>query len=143
MLEMQNRERCICANCHFLMQHGRDVGKMMVGHRNRELARRGNYSWVRDYVRLGCYLGVWDEDHPETLGKIEYHKTIVLKNRTDFCFFWEYRPGMYFPAGKRLQRRQEERRKLKRERRNTWIAIGLAFFGWLVNVGFAVGVFPL
>ena len=119
-----------CVNCHFLMQQG-NGHKFEVTLQDRESIRKKDYSSF-DNVSLGCYFGVWDEGH--NFARERRHEVMVATNRKDFCFYWSYRPGMFFPAAEVLQKREADNRESSRDRLLTIIGL------WIAAIALAVGV---
>ena len=119
---MRFRKKQACVDCHFLMKQS-NPAKFHVSVQDRTSLRQGEYSWAANWS-LGCYMGVWDEGYgsPES----SRLQTIVETERRGFCFFWQFRPGMFFPAGEVLQKRESESAEAKRDRRLTIIGLWIA-----------------
>jgi hypothetical protein len=69
-------------------------------------------------------MGVWDEGYGT--GVDSRRQVIIKSDRRGFCFFWPFRPGMFFPAGEVLQKREWELAQAKRDRLLTIIGLWIA-----------------
>ena len=118
-----------CIDCHFFMKQYKTL-KSHVSIEERKVILSDDYSWATNYC-LGCFMGVWDEGYgvPQ-----ERDELIVKTDRRNFCFFWQYRPGMFFPAGEVLQKRESELAQSKRDRRLTIIGLFIAAMALVGNV---------
>jgi len=78
-------------------------------------------------------MGVWDEGYTPELRQGR-RQTIVETPRKDFCFFFEHRDGMLFPAAKTLQEREAQFKEAARDRRHTIIGLWIAALALLASV---------
>jgi hypothetical protein len=118
-----------CVHCHFFVKEVRNLPTeapivLPVSDQERQLAKRGDFTWAKDHYALSCSFGVWDEGFYFNLSKKQ--EEIVEKNRKGFCFYWPFRHGMFIPAAKVLQEREARDSEAARDRRLTiwglWIA---------------------
>jgi len=100
---MNDDLRQSCITCHFLAISS-NFHKFEVAQPTRDQIQRQDYSNLTNWVSLECYCGIWSEGH--NLGIDRRHEIIVETDREGTCFFWQYRPGMLFPAAKELQARE-------------------------------------
>ena len=125
-----------CINCHFLSIRPQRVNDKnfytSLDKEKRESINKNDFIWQNDNATLCCYFSVWDDGYnPE---KLDLRKDITEKERKDFCFFWEYHPGMIVPIAKILQERESAYKAIKTERRLTIIAILIASFALIVSI---------
>ena len=124
------RARQACVDCHFFVREFRDRGtgvghSLEIGRDQRDSSRHDDYSWHRAEDTLKCEFGVWDEGfEPDPSHR---HERVVNADRSDFCFFWPWHPGMLLPAARVLQQRAAANREASRDRRLTvwglWVAV--------------------
>ncbi len=94
---------------------GQDPDPVHVSPEERDAARKGDYSWHKrttSLCNLGCHHKVWSEGYNFDFDK--RHEFIVQTDRTDFCFFFRFRPGMLLPAAEKLQQREAAEREARR-----------------------------
>lgn len=120
-----------CIRCHFL-ERSIERSPFGVVDEQRTAILNDDYSWLHDSP-LSCYMGVWDEGYTPELRQMR-RKTIVETPRKDFCFYFEHRPGMLFPAAKTLQEREAQLREAARDRRHTIIGLWIAATALIVSV---------
>ena len=133
---MAKPARQACVGCHFFVKEYRENRPPLtfaVDAREREASRAGDYSWHKDYQALACYMGVWDEGVGE-FNLSPKHDLIVETERSGFCFFWQYRPGMLMGAAKILQERESSDREASRDRRLTVIGLWIAAVALLISL---------
>ena len=122
-----------CVNCHFFVKNLRDNNRELtfdVSANERDLCRKNNFSWQKE-ESLACHLSVWDEGYRLNQSKYDL---IVQQNRSNYCFFWKYRPGMLQPAAETLQKREMEIREASKDRRLTIIGLWIAALALLISV---------
>ena len=127
----------VCVDCHFLVKEARTlpadrVPVLEISREHRDLARKGDYTWLQDHYSLCCHFGVWDEGHNFDIR--QRHQVIAEQDRRNFCFFWRHRPGMFLPAAKILQQREAELRESSRDRKLTIVGLWIAALALLADV---------
>lgn len=124
-----------CVNCHFFVKEARTLPNtpvLEITPAERDLARGGDYSWLKEHFAICCHFGVWDEGH--NFDRSKRQQILVETDRRNFCFFWKHRPGMLLPAAKILQEREAQAREAARDRRLTIVGLWIAAMALLANV---------
>jgi len=99
-----------CVDCHFFVKTScvspAARPTFVVSEPERALARKGDFSWVRDIDALSCHRGAWDEGRgSDPTGRFE---TATSPRRKASCFFTPFRPGLSLPAAADLSQREAE-----------------------------------
>lgn len=130
---MQAKQTCV--DCHFFVKESRSTGPatFVVTSADRELSRKGDYSWHKEYYAIACHLGVWDEG-VSGYDSSRRHEIVAETERRNFCFFWPHRPGMLLPAAKVLQEREAATREASRDRKLTIIGLWIAAIALLAQL---------
>lgn len=143
------RSKQTCLGCHFLAKEARSLQSpqpvsLHVSAEERRRASQGDFSWAGEPWALTCSYGVWDEGYESP--KDQRFDTIAKTNRRHFCFYFDYRPGMFFPAAKLLQERQAQAKAAAREHRlviyGLWIAAASILASLVVQVSQTLGWWP-
>jgi len=138
----------VCANCHFLklytrMRQNGQTDIRAIKSKDRDSIRKGNFDEVtwKEYL-FECHRGVWCEGFNGSEGlnrsKESRQKEINDTPRENFCYFWEYRAGMFFDAAVELQKRDYELEYAAKDRRLTIWGLFIAAIALLANVIFNI-----
>ena len=123
-----------CKNCHFLSKYivSRD-GKVHTFSWN---AEERSVLKVSESYAAECHKGIWSEGiSPEI--KVELEE-ILLKDRTDSCFFIETQKGMSYQAADELFRLRRDNIQLRKSYNYTQVALWIAAFSLLANLIYSV-----
>jgi len=135
------RAKQCCADCHFFGKEARSLNTpqpvtLAVSPEERALAKKNDFTWVKDYATLLCHFGVWDEGF--NFDKAKRFEILVETDRRGFCFFWHFRPGMLNPAAKILQEREAQNREASKERWLTIVGLWIAALALVFNIGLKI-----
>jgi hypothetical protein len=88
---------------------------------------------LRTDYSIACFQNVWDWANLRRGSETDLVRVLTV-NRGEKCFFYDYTPGMFFPAAVELERREADRREACQDRK---VAKWNIVFGL---VGIVVGV---
>jgi len=123
-----------CKNCHFLSKEyvegnaGRRLN-FVVSEEERKQIELQEKNPIKDYYSTECYMGVWREGATKKDNFVE----LVVKKKRDNCFFFPYQGDMLFKAAEVLQKREQDRRELKKSNMYTRIGLWVATGALLLN----------
>jgi len=148
MLYFKKRKKSVCANCHFLKLYtilptngSKDIRTLKS--KDRDSIRKGNFEDVTwDKYIFECHRGVWSEGFNGREGfdrsKEKRQEMINETPRKNFCYFWKYRPGMFFPVAEELQKRDYELEYAAKDRRLAICGLFIAAIALLANLIFNI-----
>jgi hypothetical protein len=137
----KNRKH-VCSNCHFLKLNGELKGIVLNDERRAKI-REGNFDIVNFYGKeeplfFMCHRGVWDEGFNGRQGfdrsNDSRQKIINEDSRENFCFFWKYRPGMFFDSAVELQKRDYKLKYARKDRTLTILGLWIAALALIANI---------
>lgn len=147
MLNFKGNKKPVCANCHFLKLYGGIEGSIQKNpdDKARNSIRNGDFDVVTKFTDemelvFECYHKVWSEGYNSGKGfdrsKEARQKEIneTLRKGKNLCFFFEYRPGMLYPAAIELQKRLYELKQASIDRRYTTISLLIAAGALIVAI---------
>lgn len=81
---------------------------------------------------MACHFGVWDEGY--NFDRSTRHNILVETERSDFCFWWPFRPGMLFPAAMTMQERKANLVESAHDRKLTSWGLWIAAIALIANL---------
>jgi hypothetical protein len=127
-----------CINCHFLSKEyvedntGRRLN-FCVSDEERKQIKSHRKNVIKEYYSTECHMGVWREGATK---KDDFFEIVNSTNRGN-CFFYPFQGEMLFKAAEELQKREQDRRELKRSNMYTriglWVASGALFLNALLS----------
>jgi len=126
-----------CRNCHFLSKEyvedntGRRFNFVFSDEERIQVELQKENPLKHQYS-AECHMGVWREGGI----KNSFFEFIVKENRNN-CFFYPYQGDMLFKAAEELQKREQDRKELKRSNMYTriglWVATGALLLNALIS----------